>query len=226
MLEDVPSPIDYRVISEAREWEATSMEKRPWRTEIFERFVSEIASSRVPVRRVLELGSGPGFLAFHVLRAIPDVSYVALDFSPAMHRLANARLGLLASKVEFVERTFKDGGWSSDLGAFDCVLTNQAVHELRHTRYAVGLHTEVRRVLATGGSYLLCDHFSGEGGMTNEQLYMSVEEQQSALRRAGFAEVELLLLKGGLVLHRATSHALHQSAAGCDPERPLENAGR
>jgi SAM-dependent methyltransferase len=204
MLEDVPSPIDYRVMSEAREWEATAMEKRPWRTEIFECFISEIASSRVAVRRVLELGSGPGFLVFHVLRAISDISYVALDFSPAMHQLANERLGLLASKVEFVERTFKDGGWSSDLGAFDCVLTNQAVHELRHKRYTVGLHTEVRRVLATGGSYLLCDHFAGEGGMNNEQLYMSVEEQQSALRRARFTEVELLLLKGGLVLHRAT----------------------
>ena len=34
---------------------------------------------------------------------------------------------------------------------------------------------------------------------------MSVEEQQSALRKAGLTEVELLLLKGGLVLHRATA---------------------
>ena len=203
--EDVPSPIDYRVMSEARKWEATAMEKRPCRTQIFERFASEIAASRVPIRRVLELGSGPGFLACQVLRAISDISYVALDFSPAMHQLAKQRLGLLASTVEFVERTFKDGGWSRDLGAFDCVLTNQAVHELRHKRHAVGLHSEVRRVLAAGGSYLVCDHFAGEGGMNHEQLYMSVEEQQSALRKAGFTDVELLLLKGGLVLHRATA---------------------
>ena len=110
MLEDVPSPIDYRVMSEAREWEATAMEKRPWRTEIFERFVSENFGTYVTPSGCIRSPAG----------------------------------------------------------------------------------------LATGRSYLLCDHFAGEGGMTNDQLYMSVEEQQSALRRAGFTEVEVLLLKGGL----------------------------
>jgi len=82
---------------------------------------------------------------------------------------------------------------------------DDAVHELLHKRHAVGLHTEVRRVLAAGGSYLVCDHFAGEGGMNHEHLYMSVEEQQSALRKAGLTEVELLLIKGVLVRHRATA---------------------
>jgi len=33
---------------------------------------------------------------------------------------------------------------------------------------------------------------------------MSVEEQRQALMDAGFTKVEQVLLKGGLVLHRAT----------------------
>jgi len=41
--------------------------------------------------------------------------------------------------------------------------------------------------------------------MNHEHLYMSVEEQQSALRKAGLTEVELLLLKGVLVRHCATA---------------------
>ena len=203
MLEDVPSPIDLRVMSDAREWEAAAMAKRPWRTEFFERFAVEIGASSVPVRRILELGSGPGFLADRLLREFRDAAYVALDFSSAMHQLATKRLGPLASRVQFVERSLRENDWSHALGRFECVVTNQAVHELRHKRYATALHVEVRQLLEPGGAYLVCDHFAGEGGMSNQQLYMSVEEQQSALRGAGFANVSLLLLKGGLALHRA-----------------------
>ena len=83
-------------------------------------------------------------------------------------------------------------------------MTNQAVHELRHKRYAPTLHHQVRGLLATGGNYLVCDHFAGEGGMSNSELYMTVEEQKAALFAAGFTNVEQLLLKGGLVLHRAS----------------------
>jgi len=204
MFEDVPSPIDLRLMSDAREWEATAMAKRPWRTEFFDRFASEIAASRIPARRILELGSGPGFLADRLLREFPDVAYVALDFSAAMHQLATERLGPLASRVQFVERSLREDNWLQGLGRFEFVVTNQAVHELRHKRYAPALHFEVRQLLKPGGVYLVCDHFAGEGGMRNEQLYMSVEEQQSALRSAGFANVSLPFLKGGLALHRAT----------------------
>lgn len=179
------------------------MVKRPWRAEFFDRFATEVAASPVLARRVLELGSGPGFLADRLLREFPCVAYVALDFSAAMHRLAAERLGSLASRVQFLERSFRESNWSQGIGRFEVVVTNQAVHELRHKGYAVALHSEVRKVLEPGGAYLVCDHFVGEGGMSNEQLYMSVEEQQSALHSAGFANVSLLLLKGGLALHRA-----------------------
>ncbi|MGC3979962.1 MAG: class I SAM-dependent methyltransferase [Steroidobacteraceae bacterium] len=191
-------------MSDAREWQATAMLKRPWRVEFFERFATEIAASPIPVQRILELGSGPGFLAEHLLRKFPHPSYVALDFSAAMHQLAAERLGPLASRVDFVERSFLDSNWSHDMGRFEVVVTQQAVHELRHKCHAGDLHCEVRKVLEPGGAYLVCDHFVGEGGMSNERLYMTVAEQQSALRAAGFASVLLLMLKGGMVLHRAS----------------------
>ena len=59
-------------------------------------------------------------------------------------------------------------------------------------------------MLLRGGSDLVCDHFCGEGGMSNDQLYMSVAEQRQALLSAGFVTVEQVLLKNGLVLHNAT----------------------
>jgi hypothetical protein len=137
MLEDVPSPIDLRLMSDARAWEQSSMEKRPYR-------------------------------------------------------------------AEFIERSFKEAGWGSGLGTFQCVVTNQAIHELRNKRHASTLHAQVRTLLGPDGSYLVCDHFVGENGVTNEQLLMTIEEQREALLSAGFRSVRQVLLKGSLVLHHAT----------------------
>lgn len=203
MIHNVPSPIDLRLMSDARKWEATAMSKRPWRAEFFAQFASAIKLAAIPIHRVLELGSGPGFLAEHLLRALP-ITYIALDFSPAMHQLASERLGSLSSRVQFMLRNFREPDWPVGLGPCECVVTHQAVHELRHKHYARGLHAQVRRLLAPGGMYLVCDHFFGEDGMKNDQLYMTVDEQHTALVSAGFLRVEQLLLKGGLALHHAS----------------------
>jgi ubiquinone/menaquinone biosynthesis C-methylase UbiE len=175
------------------------MAKRPWRVEFFDAISRSIAGAR----RVLELGSGPGFLAEHLLRRDPSLQLVLLDFSPAMHELARRRLGDLAFRVQFIVGDFKSPLWTSALSGFDAVITNQAVHELRHKLHAASLHDKVRKVLASEGSYLVSDHFVGEGGMSNASLYMTVEEQRKALEDGGFADVREVLRKGGLVLHQA-----------------------
>ncbi|MGH8491834.1 MAG: class I SAM-dependent methyltransferase [Moraxellaceae bacterium] len=207
MTNDVPSPIDLRTMPDAQEWESTAMQKRPWRTEFFEAITQEVQSAtELHDVHVLELGSGPGFLAKHLLDHIPNITrYVALDFSPAMHQLANQRLGEQASRVEFVERSFLQPTWHIDLGAFDFVVTHQAVHELRHKRHATSLHSQVAQILKPSGKYLVCDHFAGADGMKNTDLYMSITEQALALKNGGFSSVLCLLRKGGLVLHGASA---------------------
>jgi SAM-dependent methyltransferase len=140
-------------MEDAREWAESAMAKRPCRTEFFVAFAAAIStSSKGKACRVLELGSGPGFLAEHLLNALPAIIYVALDFSAAMHQLAAERLGLLASRVQFLQRSFRDPAWFDGLGHFEYVVTLQAVHELRHKHYASALHSQVKRVLVPGGS--------------------------------------------------------------------------
>jgi len=187
-------------MSDARPWAETALARRPVRPEFFDAFAREIGRDGA---RVLELGSGPGFLAEHLLGAWPGLDYTALDFSPAMHQLAAERLGERAMRVRFVERSFREPAWVEGLGPFDVVVTHQAVHELRHKDYATTLHAQVRPLLAAGGRYLVCDHHLGGDGLSNDQLYMTVDQQRDALLRAGFANVEAVLVKGGLVLHRA-----------------------
>ena len=174
MTIDVPSPIDLRLMADARPWP-----RPPWPGARHgpDSSTPSRAGSAAMARACWNSGRGPGFLAEHLLRAWPGLDYVALDFSPAMHQLAAERLGERATRVRFVERSFRESAWADGLGPFDVVVTHQAVHELRHKDYATMLHAQVRPLLAAGGRYLVCDHFVGEGGLSNGQLYMTVDER-------------------------------------------------
>jgi SAM-dependent methyltransferase len=202
---DVPSPVDLRNIDDARDWADAAMGKRPWREEFFQAVAQELCLLNSHGLAVLELGSGPGFLALRILEAFPTVAYVALDFSSSMHVLAKNRLGALADRVQFLEVDFKGSDWSVGLPTYDAVVSVQAVHELRHKRHAPSLYRAVRPLLRSEGVFLMCDHFFGEGGMTDASLYMTPEEHENALRAGGFTQVDMLKRKGGLVLFRAAA---------------------
>lgn len=176
---------------------------RPYREDFFAAFADELHAIGKPAITILELGSGPGFLAHHLLSKIPDAQLTLLDYSAAMHEIARRRLNDNLGKITFVERSFKEPGWQFGLGQFDAVITNQAVHELRHKRYAAALHAQVKKLLCVGGVYLAADHYFGEGAMQNDQLYMTLDEQRSCLESAGFTASEVLV-KGGRALYRAT----------------------
>lgn len=198
---EVPSPIDLRRPDHAAQWAAAALAKRPQREQVFTAFANELTNTNA--RRVLELGSGPGFLAQRVLESEPGIELTLLDFSAAMHDLARARLGALAERVKFVVADFREPAFADGLGLYDAVITNQAVHELRHKTRAAGLHARVKSLLVSGGSYLACDHFVGDEGMQNNELYMTGQEQRDALHAAGFGHIDVLLTSGSLQLLRA-----------------------
>jgi len=200
---DVPSPIDLRAMVDAREWADAVSAKRPWREDFFRVFVNELRPLAGPQASVLELGSGPGFLAKRVLGELTFGRYTALDFSEAMHTLARERLSDLSNKVEFVLRDFISPQWNEGLPIYNAVITLQAVHELRHKRRAPALYDAVRGLLPKDGMLLVCDHFAGDGGMSNTALFMNKEEHENALRASGFGNVSCLLNQGGMVVYRA-----------------------
>ena len=198
---EIPSLIDFCNPEDAREWERKAP-SRPGRASILRAFVSELHDLAANEFHVLELGSGPGFLAALLLEAFPSMRLTLLDFSYAMHDLARARIGE-TNRVQFVERSFKEPNWGDGLGPFNAIITNQAVHELRHKRYAQALHSQARKLLRPGAPYLVCDHWYGEGGMSDDQLYMDIPEQRHALESAGFRAVRQVIVAGSLVMHRA-----------------------
>ncbi len=199
---EVPSRIDLRLMRDAVEWERTAM-NRPFRGDFFAAITNQLRLSAKSDMTILELGSGPGFLASYVLEALPAAKMVLLDFSRAMHDLAAKRLASYMDRVTFIERDFKEAHWSEGLTTFDAVVTIQAVHELRHKSYAHELHRQVKGLLKTQGQYLVCDHHFGDGGLNNDQLYMTIDEQRECLRTAGF-DVADVLIRGGRALYRGT----------------------
>ena len=200
--DDVPSPIDLRNMPDARRWADSAMLVRPARREAFDGIVHQLRGLRLKPLSILELGAGPGFLAERITMNLETAAYTALDFSAAMHALAKDRLGANAKRLRFVEGDFRQPGWTSGLGTFDAVVTMQAVHELRHKRHAPALYRQVGTVLCPGGSLLTCDHYVGDGAMTDRALFMTMDEHEAALHSAGFTNVHVLLQAGGLVLYR------------------------
>lgn len=209
-VQDVPTPIDLKNPQDALQWANEANEKRPWRYEFFDYYVNLIQKAAKEKHyqtdqnaqfNILEIGSGPGFLAKHLLTQCADIEYTALDFSDAMHELSKSKL--LSSeldRVQYLIADFKNEDWRDQLGQYDAIIIHQALHELRHKNYANQFHQQVKTLLKRDALYLVCDHIFASDAMSNNDLYMSKHEHFQSLKYAGFTDIELVKEIKGLCL--------------------------
>jgi SAM-dependent methyltransferase len=106
------------------------------------------------VRRVLDLGSGDGRLLDLVLRARPNATGVALDFSPLMLERLGARFGA-SPAVEIVTHDLNEP--LPALGTFDAVVSSFAIHHVDHERKRQ-LSAEIWSLLNVGGVFCNLEH--------------------------------------------------------------------
>ena len=200
-LEDVPYGNDWDSAEEVAAWAQEADRIRPWRAAIRDHIARRVATLP-PGARVLELGSGPGFLAHRVLQRCPSLEgYTLLDFSEPMLALSQERLAMFPV-ASFVLASFKSEEWTRRVGGpFDCVLSMQAVHELRHKRHALRMYEQVYQVLTVPGRIMICDHTPFDDSSASTALYMTEREQQEALAEAGFTNVHIELTMDSLALY-------------------------
>lgn len=201
-MNDVSSPIDLRNYEDAFEWQETANIKRPWRKDFFDYYVELMKTNRSDPCHILELGSGPGFLAQHLLSQLDHIEYTAFDFSEVMHQLAQEKLNSSEqSRVKYFVGNFKEPNWQNALDRkYDFIIIHQALHELRHKQYAANFHKIIRTLLNPNGIYLVCDHLCAPYAMQNDQLYMNKQEHLDAFSLASFQEIKMPLEIEGLCL--------------------------
>lgn len=204
--QDVPYGENFHDEAEALAWAEAAGRKRPWRLMIFDRFVTAVSDSHAPAPRILELGSGPGFLAEHVLDRCPSVArYTLLDFSEPMLEQSRRRLERHAPRTGFTRADFKTDSWPTAAGGpFDLVFSLQAVHELRHKRHAPRLYAQIRSIISPNGAVVVCDHLPESAPTPRYRLlYMTIAENLAALANAGFSDPELVWTGHDMAMYRA-----------------------
>ena len=192
---------DLQSVAGAIAWAEAADQKRPWRFR-FRDFIAERIATLGSDVRVLELGSGPGFLAERVLQVCSKLaSYTLVDFSEPMLAMSRERIAPF-SAASFVLSDFRSGDWPHTVkGPFDCVVSMQSVHEVRHKRRVPKLYEQVYSVTVTSGLVLICDHTPKDDSWHNTSLFMTEEEQLRALSGAGFVDVTIAMSINGLVLY-------------------------
>jgi SAM-dependent methyltransferase len=199
-MHEFTGPHDYFNESYVRDWAGVANSRRPFRTEFFDAFAAAVTTLSAP--KVLDLGSGPGFLAESILNRCVVASYHLFDFSPHMLDLSRARLASFGNRVSFHQGSFLDAGWWQSLpGPFDVVVSLQAVHEVRDAARIPKLYSELRLLLRDGGVVLIADQVNSEE--KTEEHFLTVSEHETALRKSGLEEFRQVHAAGDLVMFAA-----------------------
>ena len=104
--------------------------------------LSELRGRVPPDGRIVQLGIGPGYLAAHLLDALPAARYQGLDFSRAMLDIAARRLRRHTDRAAFTQADLlADEWWEALEGPVDAIVSTRAPHDLRG-------HDEVDHVYA------------------------------------------------------------------------------
>jgi SAM-dependent methyltransferase len=201
-MHEYTGPHDYFDENYVQEWERIANSKRPFRIQFFDAFAAELR--QVAAARILELGSGPGFLAEHLLRRCEVVAYHLFDFAPHMLELSRARLAPFGERVCSHQGSFLDEDWWAALpGPFDAIISMQAVHEVLRAERILQLYSESRLLLKAGGLILIADKTDDETKSEAERF--TADKHLAAFSDAGFNAIRQVYAAGDLVMFAARS---------------------
>lgn len=119
-----------------------------------------VGSLERPVKRLLDLGAGNGFLTHAVLSRYPEAHATLVDFSEPMLKEAMKGFASGEANVEIIMADFAFPEWQDRVrehSPFDAVISGYAIHHQPEERKRE-LFAEIFGLLAPGGIFVNMDH--------------------------------------------------------------------
>ncbi len=117
----------------------------------FIRYVEQLVADRSTLR-LLDIGTGPGWIPTRLAKTHPGWEVSGLDASPLMLERARRHAEESSATVHWIQADGTDTGL--DPNSFDLVISHFAFHELDDPNASLA---EVARILKPGGVFLLHD---------------------------------------------------------------------
>ena len=132
----------------------------PERLELFNIILSELTSHVPPNGCVVELGIGPGYLADHLLRVMPNIQYYGVDFSQPMLDIAQQRLKPHSDRVSYIQSDLvKDNWWTGIPQPINAIVSTWSLHDLASQGNIEVVYKYCAQVLHDSGGVLLNGDF-------------------------------------------------------------------
>jgi ubiquinone/menaquinone biosynthesis C-methylase UbiE len=129
-------------------------ESRAWTRSISKSFASVAREWEITDGKVLDVGTGTGWLAIEFAKEIPGIEVIGLDLSDVALELAreNARESGVSSRVSFEIGDAEDMSFENDM--FDLAISSNTLHLVKNP---VRMLDELQRVLKPKGVFLVSD---------------------------------------------------------------------
>ena len=162
-----------------KRWEAMMNTYIPRRVERFDVMLEWADLPRRRPARILDLGCGPGSLAFRAARAYPRARLVAVDFDPILLAIGRRQNEKEDGRVTFMQADLRQPGIWKTLAdqPFDLLISATALHWLAQKSLAQ-LYRRLPKVMRPGAWLLNADHVAGDDPAIQRRYRQVLDEKK------------------------------------------------
>lgn len=176
-----------------RGW-ASRFEPTAPRLQLFDMILAEVEKLGKADSHVVELGTGPGYMARHILERNSALGYEALDFSDVFMQVAKETIDDLCHRVTFTNADLMTTDWPQKLSKRpDAIISTWALHDLGGQQPVADVYARSYETLPAGGLLANGDFIKPDGTEWDyEAGRFSIERHLELLREAGFKDPKSL----------------------------------
>lgn len=132
---------------------------------------------------ILDLGCGPGSLAFRALQHYPNARVIAVDAHPILLAIGQQVAKKTNSHIEFLQADIRQSDWwMAYTGKIDLVLSATSLHWL-NAEHLAQTYQRIYQVLKPGGRFMNSDHIASDDPETQIRYRQMLQTKQQAAFR-------------------------------------------